>query len=762
MTETPSPRGVVRWQLLLLVCLGGALLLPLLGSSTLWDPWEGHYAEVARRMLEEQDWLRMRWQNEPFFSKPVLTFWLMAGSLKIFGVAGGGGYSGEMVASHMGEWALRLPFALFGLGGLIALWVMLARLVSRRAAWLATAVVATTPFYAMVSRQAITDMPSVAMLIGSISLFAIAMFEDHEHPPKGLFGTRVTHVHVFAAALALLVFPQLIYTALHTRGLKYPLGPRTFVPGPLAMVPLALGTLAVIAWVVRRTQTTRQVLMYWFYLLAGLAVLSKGPVAPALAGLTILTYLILTGEWERLRRCEIPKGVLIALAICVPWHVAMYVKDGSPFVAEYFNQHLLNRAFKGTHGDRGTYRYFLGQLGIGMWPWVALVPIALGRLLTTSRALTSEARARLFIGIWAIVGFFFFAMVTTKFHHYVLPAVPALAALVGLWLDDVLRGEVRWARVGVLVGLGLFVLTALDLIPNQQKLTQLFIYRYDRSIPRGAPFFINYDRVIWAFALLFGAGLVAILVRHVRKPAVIALCAVAAAWAVFTTSVLMTRAAPHYGQRSIWEIYYRERTIYGVELDYGNAADLVDDWGTPRELEVRALIPRTMKVGDPMRVGWRLQGNSLNAGELRGAVAKIDDAGHRFWIGVPEAERAKVPLDRMRAQPAVPGARRWMMVDAERVISKLYWRGESWYANGEIWHSHWDKLRAVFHELNDADNKRFLEYLKQQPTGRRLWIAAEKAHLAGVKGLLPTETGKKTFTEYDASSSFFGLASFVP
>ena len=143
-------------------------------------------------------------------------------------------------------------------------------------------------------------------------------------------------------------------------------------------------------------------------------------------------------------------------------------------------------------------------------------------------------------------------------------------------------------------------------------------------------------------------------------------------------------------------------------------------------------------------------------------VGKIDEAGHRFWIALPEAERQKIPVDNLRAQGGPHGARRWMMVDAERIISKLYWRGESFYSNGEIWHSHWDKLRAVFHELNDADNKRFLEYLKTQPAGRRLWVAAEKLHFAGIKGLLTTDNGKKTFQEYDAHSAFFGMASFVP
>src|SRR3990172_7345270 len=101
--QATAPRPLLRvraWELGLVTALVLALFLPGLGSTTLWDPWETHYAEVARRMREDHDWVRMRWQNESFHSKPVLTFWLMAAGMKAFGVAEDGGWSGEFVASH--------------------------------------------------------------------------------------------------------------------------------------------------------------------------------------------------------------------------------------------------------------------------------------------------------------------------------------------------------------------------------------------------------------------------------------------------------------------------------------------------------------------------------------------------------------------------------------------------------------------------------------------------------------------------------------
>jgi len=144
-------------EILVAVALALALLMPGIGSYTLVDPWETHYGEVARRMLQDDDLVHTQWQNEGFRSKPVLTFWMIAGGLRAFGLAEDGGYSGELVSSPWVMFAARLPFVLFGVLGLAALWWALARLASRRAAWLAFIILGTSPFYFFVARQAITD-----------------------------------------------------------------------------------------------------------------------------------------------------------------------------------------------------------------------------------------------------------------------------------------------------------------------------------------------------------------------------------------------------------------------------------------------------------------------------------------------------------------------------------------------------------------------------------------------------------------------------
>src|SRR5262245_44338605 len=91
--------------------------LTTLGVGGLVDPWETHYAEVAREMLERHDFVSPWWANEGWFtSKPVLTFWLEAAAMWVFRVNTG---PDQVLTSHP-EWAVRFPtFAFLFLGSML-------------------------------------------------------------------------------------------------------------------------------------------------------------------------------------------------------------------------------------------------------------------------------------------------------------------------------------------------------------------------------------------------------------------------------------------------------------------------------------------------------------------------------------------------------------------------------------------------------------------------------------------------------------------
>ncbi|MEP6655199.1 MAG: glycosyltransferase family 39 protein, partial [Myxococcales bacterium] len=174
-TDRQMTAGVILFGLL--------LYLPLAGTYGLFDPWETHYAEVARQMTVRHDYISLWWPGAPldadhFWSKPVLSFWLMSLFMGLFGVAGGP--PGEIALGTRAEWAARVPFCLMGVLGLWAVYLCLSRFVSRRAGVLGVLVLGTSPMYALVTRQAMTDMAFVGPMTMALALGALALFDDQD------------------------------------------------------------------------------------------------------------------------------------------------------------------------------------------------------------------------------------------------------------------------------------------------------------------------------------------------------------------------------------------------------------------------------------------------------------------------------------------------------------------------------------------------------------------------------------------------------
>ncbi|WP_257386415.1 ArnT family glycosyltransferase [Tahibacter caeni] len=83
------------WQVAMLALL---LAFGFLGSRPIWDPDEGRYSNVAMMMLDSGDWIDLaRHRETGHWTKPPLTYWLVAASIGTFGAT---------------PWAARLPVAL--------------------------------------------------------------------------------------------------------------------------------------------------------------------------------------------------------------------------------------------------------------------------------------------------------------------------------------------------------------------------------------------------------------------------------------------------------------------------------------------------------------------------------------------------------------------------------------------------------------------------------------------------------------------------
>ncbi|MGD9584693.1 MAG: ArnT family glycosyltransferase [Lysobacterales bacterium] len=97
-------------SLLATTLLGLLLAFSFQGSRGLWETDEGRYTQVGLQMLRMDDWLTPhRHHHRIHPTKPPMTYWAIAGSVRAFG------YS---------EWAVRLPNALAFLGTLLLVFLI--------------------------------------------------------------------------------------------------------------------------------------------------------------------------------------------------------------------------------------------------------------------------------------------------------------------------------------------------------------------------------------------------------------------------------------------------------------------------------------------------------------------------------------------------------------------------------------------------------------------------------------------------------------
>jgi 4-amino-4-deoxy-L-arabinose transferase-like glycosyltransferase len=460
---------------LLLFVVASLLYLPLLGSFGLWDCWETHYGEVAREILSRDDWISLWWaQDRWFWSKPVLIFWAEA----LLWSASGIGFRPEANLEHI-EWVLRMPTYLCSMLGLLCAYAAISRAFGRRAGLLAGLVLATTPFYAMLSHQAMTDMACNGLMIAAVMLLLLAV---HEDPERRVRSYAVGPLSLSAQSLVIGAFlaiciPQILYLASRNvafrAGLFRPHLDRFVfgspgnedVPGnfelrvehayfdalhqqPLAWaLVFALGCAAVVWWY-RGERRAQPLYMLGFYICCGLAFMAKGILGFAVPGLIALLYLIGCQRWSLLTsgKLRIASGVLAMTTLSLPWFLAMTMRHGPAFLERLLVHDHIDRLTSGVHGGTGSVQYYIQQLGYGMFPWIALAPVALGcapffrpRAGLAPEVALRQRETAIALGLWFAATFALFSAMTTKFHHYIFSAVPPVALLCGLVLDRMLQ-----------------------------------------------------------------------------------------------------------------------------------------------------------------------------------------------------------------------------------------------------------------------------------------------------------------------------------
>ena len=124
------------------------------------------------------------------------------------------------------------------------------------------------------------------------------------------------------------------------------------------------------------------------YAAAALATLSKGLIGFLLPGAVMFLWLLVLREWKWLRPFYLVAGLVLFLAIAVPWH--LLVARANPGWAHFYfiHEHFERFTDKG-HGRYQPDWYFIPILILGLFPWTGFVwsafRAALGRRLVLPR-----------------------------------------------------------------------------------------------------------------------------------------------------------------------------------------------------------------------------------------------------------------------------------------------------------------------------------------------------------------------------------------
>jgi len=311
---------------------------------------------------------------------------------------------------------------------------------------------------------------------------------------------------------------------------------------------------------------------------AALGVLTKGLVAAAIPAAVLVIYSLWMRDYSPWRKLHLKLGLPLFLGLTVPWHwlAAQRLNDFLQFffIREHFARFLTPIAER-----HEPWWFFSWVFLAGTVPWT--VP-ALRVLATGWRAPRGQFSPTLFLWIWVVFICVFFSISDSKLMPYILPAMPALAVLIGAQAlptlkRDLLMTSILTTGFALAFGVASFMLRRLIPVSPRQPYF-LLLAKPLREVAvlllvSGLFVWVNKVRDATRAAAVLGVGWCLAVLLLVRTASLVApiYSGIGLAAALPTPD----RSAPLYSVRTYDQslTFYLQRTVmlvgYRGELDYG-------------------------------------------------------------------------------------------------------------------------------------------------------------------------------------------------
>ncbi|TAM37072.1 glycosyltransferase family 39 protein, partial [bacterium] len=178
-----------------------------------------------------------------------------------------------------------------------------------------------------------------------------------------------------------------------------------------------------------------------FFIFAGLATLTKGPLGLLIPLLTVIVFLLLKKDIKFLLGRYLFWGLLIFSFISLPWYILMFKLYGNAFIHEFFYNDHIRRIIEAEHiGNDTWYFYPFSMIGC-IFPWSFFLAAALFFL--PRHIKEKDNSFYVFLVCWIAVTFVTFQSAHSKLVSYIFPLFPALAFFCGGFIADSLASEKR-------------------------------------------------------------------------------------------------------------------------------------------------------------------------------------------------------------------------------------------------------------------------------------------------------------------------------
>jgi 4-amino-4-deoxy-L-arabinose transferase-like glycosyltransferase len=371
-------------------------------------------------MMQRHDYVTPYINGIRFFDKPPLLYWMAAASMHLFGI-------------H--DWAARLPLALAVLALLLAVYALGIRLFATisptanpdRGGFYAALALATSIGPYLYTRFYIPDILLALWMTLAVHFFLVVLDRLQSQPPahNRVLHSSPSHRDDWDHRAASDTFSS-------------PSDQRSGAPSFAALAKSG------------NVQPSALLPSLGFATVMALNVLTKGLIGIVFPIAFVLLYLAITKQLHLLLKLHLLAGTAVFLALAAPWHILAALHNpsitmptglGLPAKAGWawfylYNEHIARFLSERIPHDYGLTPVWLFWLYLALWimPWAVFLPIAIVDQIRTLRkralATTREHEASLSLLLWALLVLGFFTL-SNRQEYYSLPALPALALMIG-------------------------------------------------------------------------------------------------------------------------------------------------------------------------------------------------------------------------------------------------------------------------------------------------------------------------------------------